>query len=154
MPANFGAVTRSAFLNAVALICQHICGQLQSDVHSWEQMADPLSLLYHTMHAYSGACLFRSSRRLTRNKRKVCRAQRLDVHSREAVEEGLGQAAAAAALLDGVLRCKAAGAGRAGKGLGQLGDVHLGSVVQQGIQALQNALTCRQHTTKSCLQAS
>ena len=86
------------------------------------------------------ACLVRRSR-LTSNEREVLRAQRLGVHSREAIEKGLGQAAAAAPLLDRVLRCKDAEAGRAGEGLGELWDVHLSSVVQQGIQALQNALT-------------
>ena len=74
------------------------------------------------------------------------------MHSREAVEEGLGQTTAAAPLLNGILCCKYAEAGRAGKCLGQLGNVHLSSVVQQGVQALQNALTCRQQTARLLLK--
>ena len=62
----------------------------------------------------------------------------------EAVEKRLGQAAAAAALLHRVLRRKHAEAGRAGERLGQLGDVHFSPVVQEGVQTLKNALTCRQ----------
>ncbi len=88
---------------------------------------------YSATDSRHDACLFRCSRRLTSNECEVCRAQRLDVHSREAVEEGLGQPTAAAPLLNGILCCKDAEAGRAGKSLGQLGNVHLGSVVQQGV---------------------
>ena len=78
---------------------------------------------------------------LTSNELEVLRAQELHVDAREAVEEGLGQAAAAAALLHGVLGRKYAEAGRAAERLRQLGDVDLGSVVQQRVQALQHALT-------------
>ena len=58
------------------------------------------------------------------------------MNTREAVEKGLGQAAAAAALLHGVLRRKDTEAGRAGKRLGQLRDVHFSPVVQKGVQTL------------------
>ena len=63
-------------------------------------------------------CLLRRCSRLTSNESEVPRAQRLDVHACEAVEEGFGQATAVAALLDRVLCSKDAEAGRAGEGLG------------------------------------
>ena len=67
------------------------------------------------------------------------------MHPREAIKKRLWQATAAAALLHGVLRAKDAEAGRAGKCLAQLRDEHLRSVVQQGVQALQHALTWLHH---------
>lgn len=62
------------------------------------------------------------------------------MHPREAVEEGLGEALAAAPLLQGVLCGEEAEVGVALKGGAQFGDEHLSAVVQDGVQALQNGL--------------
>lgn len=80
----------------------------------------------------------------TRNEGQVSGLQQLDVHAREAVEEGLGQAAPAAALLQRVLRGEDPEPGRAAEGAPQLWDEDLRAVVQHRVQALQHALACAQ----------
>lgn len=64
------------------------------------------------------------------------------MHAREAVEEGLGQATAAAALLHRVLCRKDPERGRALEAGAQLRNEHLRPVIKERIQALQDALTC------------
>lgn len=62
------------------------------------------------------------------------------MHACESVEEGAGQALAATAFLNRILRAKHAEAGRAAERAAQLGDEHLGTVVQHRVQAFQHAL--------------
>lgn len=71
--------------------------------------------------------------------------------AREAVEEGLGQASAAAALLHWVLRCEDPEGGRALEAGAQLWNVHLRPVIEKRVQTLQHALTCKSKTTYELL---
>jgi hypothetical protein len=74
------------------------------------------------------------------DRKEVVGLQQVDVDPGEAVEEGLGQALAAAALLEGVLGRKQPELRVAVKRLPQLGDEDLGPVVQQGVEALEDGL--------------
>ena len=73
--------------------------------------------------------------RLTCYEQQVLRLQQLDVHPAEAVEEGLGQALAPPALLQGVLGRKQVEGARALESVTQLRYEDLCSVIQYSIQA-------------------
>ena len=77
---------------------------------------------------------------LTCDKEQILRAQQLDMNPAEAVEKGLGQALAAAPLLQGVLGRKQVEGAGALEGLSQLGDEDLCSVVQHSVQPFQHTL--------------
>ena len=64
------------------------------------------------------------------------------MHPVEAIQEGLSYDAKPATLLQGVLGSKKSESGWASESLPQLWDEYFCTMIQDGIQALQDALTC------------